>query len=56
MEEAFRIFKSAREYLTPVLQESAFERLTKPDTSDSKRPRVPSWDEILFGAPPSEDD
>lgn len=39
-----------------VPQESAFERLTKPDTSDSKRPRVPSWDEILFGAPPSEDD
>ncbi|MEY2634723.1 MAG: hypothetical protein RIS75_663 [Actinomycetota bacterium] len=37
-------------------KESAFDRLTAPDTSDVKRPRVPSWDEILFGAPPSDDD
>jgi hypothetical protein len=34
---------------------SAFDRLTKPDKSSSKRPRVPSWDEILFGAPPTDD-
>jgi hypothetical protein len=39
-----------------IRKESAFDRLTKPDTSDAKRPRVPSWDEILFGAPPSDED
>jgi hypothetical protein len=34
---------------------SAFDRLTSPDKSSAKRPRVPSWDEILFGAPPSDE-
>ena len=37
-------------------KDSAFDRLTAPDTADVKRPRVPSWDEILFGAPPSDED